>query len=52
MIETKGIGGTRKLLIEHYDEFMEVLKKEGPNVAYVGIETHNFVSYFWIILKR
>lgn len=52
MIETKGIAGSRKLLIEHYDEFMAILKIEGYNVVSAGTETHNHTTYFRIILKR
>lgn len=52
MIEKKGLAGARKLLIERYDEFMEVLKREGRNVASAGIETHDYITYFRIILKR
>lgn len=52
MIETKGVAGSRKLLIEHYDEFMEVLKREGTNVSQAGTETHNHTTYFRVILKR
>lgn len=52
MVETKGIGGCRKLLIERYSDFMDVLKKEGQNVAYVGTETHNLTTYFYVCLKK
>lgn len=52
MIETKGLGGTRKLLIERYAEFMDVLKREGTNVVTVGVETINCTTYFRVILKR
>lgn len=52
MIETKGLGGMRKLLIERYAEFMDVLKREGSNVFTVGIETINHTTYFRVILKR
>ena len=52
MIETEGLGGMRKLLIEHYHDFMLVLKREGGNVFSVGTETHNHVTYFRVILKK
>lgn len=52
MIETKGIGSMRKLLIEHYPEFMEVLAREGRNVFSAGTETHDGITYFRIILKK
>lgn len=52
MIETKGLGGMRKLLVEHYKEFRDVLKREGPNVFSAGTETHDHITYFRIILKR
>ena len=52
MIECEGLGGNRKLLIERYSEFMEVLKREGTNVAYVGIETRDGITYFRVILKN
>ena len=52
MIEVKSISGGRKLLIERYDEFMNILKKEGHNVAYVGTETHKLITYFYVVLKK
>lgn len=52
MLEEKGIGGMRKLLIEHYPEFMDVLKKEGRNVFSAGTETHGGITYFRIVLKK
>ena len=52
MIETKGLGSTRKLLIERHAELMDVLKREGSNVYAVGIETVNYVEYFRVILKH
>lgn len=52
MIETKGLGGTRKLLIERYAEFMDVLKREGSNVYAAGIETVNHTAYFRVLLKH
>ena len=52
MIETKGLGGMRKLLIENYAEFMDVLKREGANVFTAGTETINYTVYFRVILKR
>lgn len=51
MIEMKGIGGMRKLLIEHYGEFMDVLQREGNNVFSAGTETHKGITYFRIVLK-
>ena len=52
MIEQKGIGGMRKLLIEHYGEFMDILKMEGDNVFSAGTEMHNDIIYFRIVLKK
>lgn len=52
MIETKGLGGMRKLLIERYAELRDVLKREGSNVFTVGTETINHTTYFRVILKR
>lgn len=52
MIETKGLGGMRKLLIERYADFMDVLKREGSNVFTVGTETINYTTYYRVILKR
>lgn len=42
----------RKLLILRYAEFMEVLKREGPNVFSVGIEWHNYTQYFRVMLRK
>lgn len=52
MIETSGIGSKRKLLIEHYSEFMAVLNMEGENVFSAGVETHGEITYFCIVLNR
>ena len=52
MIETSGIGGKRKLLIEHHAEFMDVLNQEGGNVFSAGVETHNGITFFSIVLNR
>lgn len=52
MIELEGLGGMRKLLIERYSEFRDVLQREGNNVFTAGTETKNGVEYFRIVLKR
>lgn len=52
MIETKGLGGHRKLLIERYTEFMKILHNEGDNVFSVGTETLDGIVYFRIVLKK
>ena len=52
MIETKGLGSTRKLMNEHYAEFMDVPKREGSNVYAVGTETVNCTTYFRVLLKH
>ena len=52
MIETKAIGSMRKLLIERYSDFMNVLSEEGDNVFSAGVETHGDTTYFRVILKK
>lgn len=52
MIELEGLGGMRKLLIERYAEFMEVLHRECNNVFTVGVETYRNTTYFRVVLKR
>ena len=52
MIELKGIGGGRKLLVERYQDFRAILQKEGSNVFSAGTETHDHITYFRIMLKK
>lgn len=52
MKEVKGIGSKRKLLIEKHRDFIEVLEKEGQNVFSAGVETHNGITYFTVVLNK
>lgn len=52
MIEIKGIGSKRKLLIEKHRDFIEALEKEGRNVFSAGVETHGGIVYFALILNK
>lgn len=52
MIEVKGIGGKRKLLIENYREFLRVLETEGRNVFSASVETRKDITYFAIVLNK
>ena len=42
----------RKLIVLRYDEFLEILKREGDNVFSVGIEWHDYTEYFRIMLRQ
>ena len=52
MIELKGIGGHRKLLVERYQDFRAILQREGSNVFSAGTETRNYTTYFRVVLKK
>lgn len=52
MIEEKGIGGKRKLLIERHSEFLNILREEGRNVFSAGTEERNGICYFRVILNK
>lgn len=52
IIKRKGIGGHTVLLIERYTDFRRVLSEQGTNVFSAGTETHGYITYFRIVLKR
>lgn len=48
----EGIGGKRKMLIERHRDFIETLEKEGDNVFSAGVEQHNGIVYFTVVLNK
>lgn len=51
IIRKKGQFGNVVLLAETYTEFRQILKEQGNNVMYAGVETINFKEYYRITLK-
>ena len=52
IFKRKGIGGNTVILVERYSDFRKILSEQGDNVFSVGTETHDWVTYFRIALKR
>ena len=52
MKEVKGIGSKLKLLIEKHRDFIKILEKEGENVFSAGVETHDGIVYFTVVLNK
>ncbi len=52
IIKRQGIGSHTVVLVEKHSDFMKILSEQGNNVFSAGVETHNFITYFRIMLKK
>ena len=52
IIKRQGIGSCTVILAERYSDFRKILSEQGVNVISAGTETHDYVTYFRLVLKK